>query len=91
MKRIVRHLVRKHRIVCVLTDNDTMYIIFLGLKYIRCQFISLFSVEYSTSDTDDSTEREKDQLTTRISNNQGICSEFNESKEDRQPFKTSII
>lgn len=90
-------------VVCVIVGAPVLLtsalIVYKSRKNLSCSKIyrpdieenSAPSVEYSTSDTYDSTEGEKDPLTTRISNNQGICSESNESKEDRQPFKTSII
>lgn len=69
-----------------------MYIIILASECIRYQFISLFAEEYSTSDTGDSTDGEKDQLTTHILKKQGICFESHETKDRQQyTFKTSII
>lgn len=43
--------------------------------------ISLFLEEYSTSEAVDSFEEETEQLTTHISNNQGLCYESNKTKD----------
>lgn len=58
-----------------------MYIYILIFKNQTESIYIPLSEKYSTSETMDSFEEEKEQLTKEISNNQGLCYESNETKD----------